>query len=236
MSSAFWSIFKRICAAAHICQVRPDASSFQRPGNRGNSGPWASPTIRDRVVQGAVKILLEPIFEAQFWHVSYGFRPGRNAHGALEYIRRATLPQKRDKDTRRNRLPYPWVIEGDFKGCFDNINHHHLPEQMRKRIGDRRVVRLVGLFLRAGVLTEDQFLRTDAGILGRRPGIGVAQALILDVTHLGGRLPWSSLRSAAEQLLRQATLFHTQLLAKLTSSVRPRLCVSKRALFATGAI
>nr|WP_272951525.1 hypothetical protein [Sinorhizobium meliloti] len=71
------------------------------------------PTIRDRVVQGAAKILLEPIFEAQFWHVSYGFRPGRNTHDALEYIRRAALPQKRDEDTRRNRLPYPWVISKD---------------------------------------------------------------------------------------------------------------------------
>nr|WP_276524206.1 reverse transcriptase/maturase family protein [Ensifer adhaerens] len=120
---------------------------------------------------------MEPIFEAQFWHVSYGFRPGRNTHGALQYIRRAALPQKRDKDTRRNRLPYPWVIEGDIKGCFDNINHHHLLERMRKRIGDRRVVRLVGLFLKAGVLTEDQFLRTDAGI----PQGGIISPLLANI-------------------------------------------------------
>ncbi|MFW8584114.1 reverse transcriptase/maturase family protein [Rhizobium beringeri] len=86
-------------------------------------------------------------------------------------------PQKRDKDTRRNRLPYPWVIEGDIKGCFDNINHHHLLDRMRKRIGDRRVVRLVGSFLKAGVLTEDQFLRTDAGT----PQGGIISPLLANI-------------------------------------------------------
>lgn len=148
-----------------------------KAGKPGQFRPLGIPTIRDRVVQGAARILLEPIFEAQFWHVSYGFRPGRNTHGALEYIRRAALPQKWDKDTRRNRLPYPWVIEGDIKGCFDNINHHQLLERMRKRIGDRRVVRLVGLFLKAGVLTEDQFLRTDAGI----PQGGIISPLLANI-------------------------------------------------------
>ena len=77
-------------------------------------------------------------------HVVRSFRPGRSTHGALEYIRRAALPHKRDKDGRRSRMPYPWVIEGDIKGCFDNINHHYLLERVRKRIADRRVTRLVG--------------------------------------------------------------------------------------------
>ncbi|TIR45025.1 MAG: group II intron reverse transcriptase/maturase, partial [Mesorhizobium sp.] len=72
-------------------------------------------------------------------------------------------PHKRDKDTRRNRMPYPWVIEGDIKGCFDNLSHHHLLERLRQRVADRRVTRLVGQFLKAGVLSEEQFLRTDAG-------------------------------------------------------------------------
>ena len=59
-----------------------------KAGKPGEFRPLGIPTIKDRVVQGAVKTLLEPIFEAQFWHVSYGFRPGRSTHGALEYIRR----------------------------------------------------------------------------------------------------------------------------------------------------
>jgi len=134
-----------------------------KAGKPGQFRPLGIPTIKDRVAQGAVKLLLEPIFEAQFWHVSYGFRPGRNSHGALEYLRRCALPQKRDQDKRRSRLPYSWVIEGDIKGCFDHISHHHLMNRLRARVGDHRVTRLVGLFLKAGVLAEDQFLRTDNG-------------------------------------------------------------------------
>ena len=145
---------------------RPSPSKrilIPKAGKPGQFRPLGIPTVKDRVVQAAIKILLEPIFEAQFWHVSYGFRPGRNSHGALEYLRRATLPFKRDQDNRRSRLPYPWVIEGDIKSCFDHISHHHLMNRLRVRVGDRRVTRLVGLFLKAGVLAEDQFLRTDNG-------------------------------------------------------------------------
>lgn len=145
---------------------RPSPSKrilIPKAGKPGQFRPLGIPTVTDRVVQGAVKILLEPIFEAQFWHISYGFRPGRSTHGALEHLRRATLPQKRDQDGRRSRLPYRWVIEGDIKSCFDQISHHHLMNRLRARVGDHRVTRLVGLFLKAGVLAEDQFLRTDDG-------------------------------------------------------------------------
>ena len=148
-----------------------------KAGKPGQFRPLGIPTVKDRVVQGAVKILLEPIFEAQFWHVSYGFRPGRSTHGALEYIRRAALPHKREQDSRRDRLPYTWVIEGDIKGCFDNINHHHLMNQARARVADQRVTRLVGQFLKAGVLAEDQFLRTDDGT----PQGGIISPLLANI-------------------------------------------------------
>ena len=121
------------------------------------------PTVKDRVVQGAIKALLEPVFEAQFWNVSYGFRPGRNTHGALEHIRMAILPYKKDQNGHRTKLPYPWIIEGDIKGCFDNLSHHHILTRIRARVSDRKVVRLIGRFLKAGILAEDQFLRTEAG-------------------------------------------------------------------------
>jgi RNA-directed DNA polymerase len=117
-----------------------------KAGKPGQFRPLGIPTLKDRVAQGAVKLLLEPIFEAQFWHVSYGFRPGRSSHRALEYLRRCALPQKRDQGKRRSRLLYPWVIEGDIKGCFDHISHHHLMNRLRVRIGDQRVTRLVGRF------------------------------------------------------------------------------------------
>jgi len=148
-----------------------------KAGKPGQFRPLGIPTVKDRVVQGAVKTLLEPIFEAQFWHVSYGFRPGRSTHGALEHIRRAALPHKRDKDTRRNRMPYPWVIEGDIKGCFDNLSHHHLLERLRQRVADRRVTRLIEQFLKAGVLSEEQFLRTDAGT----PQGGILSPLLANI-------------------------------------------------------
>jgi retron-type reverse transcriptase len=97
------------------------------------------PTITDRVVQGAVKQLLEPIFEAQFWHVSYGFRPGRGCHGALEHIRMSIRPRTKASDGRRQRAPYQWIIEGDIKGCFDQIDHHLLMQCVRTRISDLKV-------------------------------------------------------------------------------------------------
>jgi RNA-directed DNA polymerase len=167
-------------AELHSGAYRPSPARrklIPKAGKPGQFRPLGIPTIKDRVVQGAVKTLLEPIFEAQFWHVSYGFRPGRSTHGALEYIRRAALPHKRDKDTRRNRMPYPWVIEGDIKGCFDNLSHHHLLERLRQRVADRRVTRLIGQFLKAGVLSEEQFLRTDAGT----PQGGILSPLLANI-------------------------------------------------------
>jgi len=133
--------------------------------------------VKDRVIQGAVKVILEPIFEAQFWPVSYGFRPGRSTHGALEHIRLAIQPRKRKKDSRRQQMPYSWIVEGDIKGRFDNINHHHLMDRLRTRIADQRVTRLIGQFLKAGVLAEDQFLRTESGT----PQGGIISPLLANI-------------------------------------------------------
>lgn len=174
------SYLKRLQAELRSGAYRPSPARrklIPKAGKPGKFRPLGIPTIKDRVVQSAVKMLLEPIFEAQFWHVSYGFRPGRSAHGALEYIRRAALPHKRDKDTRRTGMPYPWVIEGDIKGCFDQISHYHLMNRLRARVGDRRVTRLVGRFLKAGVLAEDQFLRTENGT----PQGGIASPLLANI-------------------------------------------------------
>jgi RNA-directed DNA polymerase len=77
------------------------------------------PTVADRVVQAAILHLLEPIFEAEFYPVSYGFRPKRACRDAVEHIRNAIRPPKQKGEPRRLRPPYQWVIEGDIKGCFD---------------------------------------------------------------------------------------------------------------------
>jgi len=98
------------------------------------------------------------------------------AHGALEQLRLLMRPT--DKGTPNvRRLPYQWAIEGDIKGCFDNISHHGLMQRVRRRIGDAKVNRLVVAFLKAGVLAEEQFLRSDSGT----PQGGILSPLLANV-------------------------------------------------------
>jgi RNA-directed DNA polymerase len=101
-------------------------------------------TVRDRVVQAALKLVLEPIFEADFQPCSYGFRPGRRAQDAIAEIHYLT-------SSPRN---YEWIAEADIEACFDRIDHAALMRRVRKRIEDRRVLALIKAFLRAGILTE----------------------------------------------------------------------------------
>ena len=108
--------------------------------------------VRDRVVQASLKLVLEPIFEADFLPCSYGFRPKRRAHDAVAEVRHLTSHS------------YEWVVEGDIKACFDEISHPALMDRVRKRVGDKRVLALVKAFLKAGILGEDRVLReTDTG-------------------------------------------------------------------------
>lgn len=144
-------------------------------GQPGKFRPLGIPTVTDRVVQAALKNIMEPIFEADFSPVSFGFRPGRSAHGALEYLRMLMRP--RNTKTEQRRLPYQWAIEGDIKGCFDNIDHHGLMNRVRRRIGDGKVSRLVLAFLKAGALAEDQFLRSDGGT----PQGGILSPLLANI-------------------------------------------------------
>lgn len=146
-------------------------------GKPGEFRPLGIPTVRDRVVQSAVKQVVEPIFEAGFWHVSYGFRPGRGCHGALEHIRMTIRPRAIAHDGKRRTPPYSWVIEGDIKSCFDRINHHQLMERVRTRIADRKVTRLLCRFLKAGALSETEFVRTDAGT----PQGGIISPLLANI-------------------------------------------------------
>src|SRR5262249_22550070 len=110
-------------------------------------------------------------------HVSYGFRPGRGCHGALEHIRMAMRPRAKAADGKRHRGPYQLVIEGDIKGCFDNIDHHALMERVGRRIGDRKVCRLLTQFLKAGVLDEEQLVRSPTGT----PQGGVISPLLANI-------------------------------------------------------
>ena len=104
-------------------------------------------TIADRVVQASLKLVLEPIFEADFLPCSYGFRPKRRAYDAVTEVRHFTSKK------------YEWIVEGDIKACFDEISHSALMGRVRVRIGDRRVLDLVKAFLKSGILGEDGRLR-----------------------------------------------------------------------------
>ena len=146
-------------------------------GKPGTFRPLGIPTVKDRVVQAALKQLLEPIFEADFWPVSYGFRPKRSCRDAIEHIRITIRPRAHKGEKRLSHPPYQWVIEGDIKGCFDNIDHHLLMDKMRLRIKDIKVLRLVRAFLKAGVLAEDAFVRTPAGT----PQGGILSPLLANI-------------------------------------------------------
>jgi RNA-directed DNA polymerase len=102
------------------------------------------PTARDRVVQASLKLVLEPIFEADFKPCSYGFRPKRRAQDAIAEIHFLGSPNRN----------YEWVFEADITACFDEINHRALMDRVAARISDKRVLGLVRAFLASGLLTE----------------------------------------------------------------------------------
>jgi len=106
-------------------------------------------TITDRVVQASLKLVLEPIFEADFLPCSYGFRPNHRTHDAVAEVR--FLASK----------SYEWIVEGDIKACFDEISHSALMDRVRNRVADKRVLALVKAFLKAGILGEDRLLRDN---------------------------------------------------------------------------
>ena len=121
-----------------------DVRQVHIPKANGNRRKLGIPPTADRVVQASLKLVLDPIFEADFKPCAYGFRPRRRAHDAIAEIHLlASRPSN-----------YQWVLECDIKACFDEISHTALMGRLRARIKDKRIGSLVKAFLKSGVLTE----------------------------------------------------------------------------------
>ncbi len=148
-----------------------------KAGKPGKFRPLGIPTVQDRVVQAAVKNIMEPIFEADFYPTSYGFRPAKSVHGAIAHLKMLMLPRPDRRAKKPDVLPYQWAIEGDIKGCFDNIGHHGLMQRVRRRVTDTKLNRLVLAFLKAGILSEARFVRSPSGT----PQGGILSPLLANI-------------------------------------------------------
>jgi group II intron reverse transcriptase/maturase len=122
-----------------------------KPGRPTERRPLSIPAVRDRVVQAAAKIVIEPIFEADMLECSFGFRPRRSAHDALQVLV--------DEAWRGKR----WVAESDIANCFEAIPHSGLMSAIEERISDRQVLKLLRAMLRAGVMQDGAVTRSAAG-------------------------------------------------------------------------
>jgi group II intron reverse transcriptase/maturase len=136
------------------------------PKPNGKQRPLGIPTIRDRVVQQALKNVIEPIFEAVFLDSSFGYRPGKNAKQAIERIEGI-----RDGG-------HEWVVDADIKAFFDTVDHEKLIDAVAERISDGRVLRLIRAFLRADIMEERQGLKKN--VMGTPQG-GVISPLLANI-------------------------------------------------------
>lgn len=135
------------------------------PKPDGQQRPLGIPTVKDRVAQAAAKLVLEPIFEADFLPCSYGFRPRRSATDALETIREAA-------NSGCNH-----VLDADIRNYFGSISHQLLMERVKRRVSDRRVLKLLRSWLKAGVMEEGRYQETVSG----SPQGGVISPLLSNI-------------------------------------------------------
>ncbi len=136
-----------------------------KPGIPDEYRPLSVPAVRDRIVQAAVKIVFEPVFEADMLDCSFGFRPRRSAHDALQVLM--------DEYGRGRR----WVVETDIASCFSAIPHDKLVQAVEERVCDQSLLKLLRVILRAGVMQDAQVLVTDTGT----PQGGVVSPVLCNV-------------------------------------------------------
>lgn len=136
-----------------------------KPGVKDEHRPLSIPAVRDRIVQAAVKIVFEPVFEADMLDCSFGFRPRRSAHDALQVLM--------DEHGRGRR----WVVETDIANCFSAIPHDKLIQAVEERVCDQSLLKLLRVILRAGVMEDGQVRRTGTGT----PQGGVVSPVLCNV-------------------------------------------------------
>ena len=136
------------------------------PKGNGETRPLGIPTFEDKVLQRAVAMVLEAVYEQEFLPCSYGFRPGRSAHQALDALHDAAT-----------RIAGGWVVELDIRKYFDSIDHERLREVLRRRVRDGVILRLIGKWLNAGVMEDGQLRQAEAGT----PQGGVISPLLANI-------------------------------------------------------
>jgi group II intron reverse transcriptase/maturase len=136
------------------------------PKPNGKKRPLGIPTVEDKIVQMAVKKILEAIYEVDFSEVSFGFRPNRGCHDALEVVDKAVMTK-----------PINYIVDMDIEKFFDTVDHKWLMKFLEQRIADRNLLRLIGRFLRAGVMEEGRYSQTDKGT----PQGGIISPLLANV-------------------------------------------------------
>ena len=138
-----------------------------KPGGKGMR-LLGIPTVRDRVVQATLKLLLEPIFDPHFSPNSYGFRPGRSQHQAVEAAQRIVNSGK------------PYVVDIDLSKFFDRIHHDRLIARMGEKVTDKRILRLVGLMLRSGIMINGVVIPSQEGAMQGGPLSPLLSNIVLD--------------------------------------------------------